>query len=66
MAESDDRRAGSDAQPPPKGILMERYKLTADQAFDLLVRTSRHTTIKLAEVARRLVETGELAVRERS
>jgi hypothetical protein len=44
-----------------KGILMERHRLTADQAFALLVRASQHTNAKLSEIARRLCETGELA-----
>ncbi len=43
-----------------KGILMERHRLTGDQAFPRLVRVSRSTNTKLVEVARRLVETGEL------
>ncbi|HEX8629271.1 MAG TPA: GAF and ANTAR domain-containing protein [Catenuloplanes sp.] len=48
-----------------KGILMERHKLTGDEAFALLVRASQHTNVKLHEVARELVETGELAHRDR-
>jgi GAF domain-containing protein len=44
-----------------KGILMERHKLTGDQAFSLLVKTSQNTNTKLIDVARYLVETGELA-----
>ena len=44
-----------------KGILMERHKLTGLQAFALLVRASQTTNVKLTEVARHLVETGELA-----
>jgi GAF domain-containing protein len=48
-----------------KGILMERHKLTSDQAFTLLVRASQDTNTKLAEVALYLVETGELAARGR-
>ncbi len=48
-----------------KGILMERHKLTGDQAFALLVRASQHTNTKLSEVARYLVETGELRDRIR-
>ncbi|MDR7279247.1 GAF and ANTAR domain-containing protein [Catenuloplanes atrovinosus] len=44
-----------------KGILMERSKVTADQAFSMLVRVSQAENIKLHEVATRLVETGELA-----
>ncbi len=46
-----------------KGILMERHKVTGDQAFRLLVRASQHTNSKLAEIASYLVETGELADR---
>ena len=43
-----------------QGILMERGRLTADQAFAALQRTSQERNVKLAEVARRLVETGDL------
>jgi transcriptional regulator with GAF, ATPase, and Fis domain len=43
-----------------KGILMERHKITDDRAFQLLVRVSQRSNIKLVEVARSLVETGEL------
>jgi hypothetical protein len=43
-----------------KGILMERLKVTPEDAFDLLRRTSQHLNIKLREVARGLAETGEL------
>ena len=39
---------------------MERGRLTADQAFAALQRTSQDRNVKLAEVARRLVETGDL------
>ncbi len=46
-----------------KGVLMERHRLTGDQAFARLVRVSQTTNTKLVEVARRLVETGELAGR---
>jgi GAF domain-containing protein len=42
-----------------KGILMERERLTADQAFDLLRRASQHLNIKLRDVADRVAETGE-------
>ncbi len=38
-----------------KGILMERHRVTDDQAFDLLVRASQNTNRKLHEVARWLV-----------
>jgi hypothetical protein len=43
-----------------KGILMERHKVTGDEAFGLLVRASQQTNTKLADVAGYLVETGEL------
>ena len=46
-----------------KGILMERYKIRNDQAFNLLVRASQNTNTKLVDVARYLVDTGELADR---
>ena len=42
-----------------QGILMERERITADQAFDVLRRASQHMNIKLREVAETLVETGE-------
>lgn len=41
-----------------QGILMERDRITADQAFDLLRRASQHLNIKLRDVAGTLVETG--------
>lgn len=43
-----------------KGILMERHRVTADQAFALLVRASQQTNTKLADIARHLADTGEL------
>jgi GAF domain-containing protein len=43
-----------------KGILIERYKLTADQAFRLLAEASMHTNRKLRDLALDLVLTGEL------
>jgi GAF domain-containing protein len=43
-----------------KGILMERYKVTADQAFQLLVRASMTTNRKLRDIAADLIRTGEL------
>ncbi|RZU33393.1 GAF and ANTAR domain-containing protein [Blastococcus saxobsidens] len=43
-----------------KGILMERYKVTADQAFQLLNEASNRTNTKLRVVADELVHTGEL------
>jgi len=42
-----------------KGILMERHKLTADQAFQLLARASMTTNRKVRDIADHLVATGE-------
>nr|WP_246078697.1 ANTAR domain-containing protein [Modestobacter excelsi] len=39
---------------------MERYKLTADQAFGVLVRTSSLTNRKLRDIADDLSTTGQL------
>jgi GAF domain-containing protein len=44
-----------------KGILMERHGVTADAAFSVLSRVSQAENMKLAEIARRLVETGKLS-----
>ena len=57
-------RAGMDHRDligQAKGILMERHKLTAGQAFDLLVRTSSLTNRKLRDIADELSTTGHLA-----
>ncbi|WP_369132320.1 ANTAR domain-containing response regulator [Modestobacter sp. I12A-02662] len=43
-----------------KGILIERHKLTADQAFRLLADASMHTNRKVRDVAEDLVLSGEL------
>ncbi|MCW2740363.1 MAG: hypothetical protein JWR45_785 [Blastococcus sp.] len=43
-----------------KGILMERHKLTADQAFQVLARISMQSNIKLRRVSEQLVMTGLL------
>ena len=43
-----------------KGILMERYKLTPDAAFQSLARASMTTNRKLRDIADHLVRTGEL------
>jgi GAF domain-containing protein len=43
-----------------KGVLMERYKITEDQAFTLLTHASQHTNVKLRDVAEELVRTGAL------
>jgi GAF domain-containing protein len=42
-----------------QGILMERERITADQAFDILRRASQHLNRRLREVAQTLIETGE-------
>ena len=41
-----------------KGILMERHKLTADQAFGVLTRVSQELNRKLVDVAREVGDTG--------
>ena len=41
-----------------KGILMERHRLTADQAFGVLARVSQELNRKLADVAREVTDTG--------
>ena len=43
-----------------KGILMERMRLTPEDAFDVLRRASQTLNRKLLEVAERLAETGQL------
>jgi GAF domain-containing protein len=48
-----------------KGILMERYKLTADQAFGVLTRVSQELNRKLADVAGELTDTGVVPVGDR-
>jgi len=42
-----------------QGILMERERITAEQAFHVLVRASQHLNVKLREVALDLVANGE-------
>jgi hypothetical protein len=42
-----------------EGILMERERITGDQAFDILRRAFQNLNIKLREVAQLLIETGE-------
>jgi hypothetical protein len=43
-----------------KGILMERFRITAERAFQMLVTASQHGNGKLRDVADLLVATGEL------
>ena len=42
------------------GIVMARYQLTADQAFDVLRRYSQHHNIRLCTVAETVVQIGSL------
>jgi AmiR/NasT family two-component response regulator len=41
------------------GILMERHRLSADDAFERLVIVSQRAHVKLRDVAARMTETGE-------
>jgi hypothetical protein len=41
------------------GILMERERITSNQAFSILRQASQHLNLKLREVAQNLVDTGE-------
>jgi GAF domain-containing protein len=41
-----------------QGILMERERITSDEAFDILRRASQHLNRKLRDVAQDLVDTG--------
>ena len=43
-----------------KGILMERHKITEDEAFTMLTRASQRSNTKLRDVAAELVRTGAL------
>lgn len=43
-----------------QGVLMERYGLTVDAAFDLLLRSSSTSNIKLRDIAAEIVSTGSL------
>ena len=43
-----------------KGILIERLKLTPDQAFQLLAQASMHANRKVRDIADELLHTGEL------
>lgn len=41
-----------------KGMLMERYRLTPDQAFSLLARLSQDSNTKLVDIASQVVDAG--------
>ncbi|HET6876123.1 MAG TPA: GAF and ANTAR domain-containing protein [Jatrophihabitans sp.] len=49
-----------DAIGQAKGILMERFKIDADQAFQILIAISQHQHRKLRDVAADLAQTGEV------
>jgi GAF domain-containing protein len=42
------------------GILMERHRITASQAFDVMVHASQRSNVKLRVIAEELVRTGSL------
>ncbi|MGY2127007.1 ANTAR domain-containing protein [Blastococcus sp. SYSU DS0617] len=42
------------------GIVMERHRLTEEQAFGVLVRLSQDGNVKVRDIAARIVETGQL------
>jgi AmiR/NasT family two-component response regulator len=42
-----------------KGIMMERFKVTPDEAFGLLVKSSQHRNVRVADLAVELAETGD-------
>jgi len=45
-----------------KGMLMERFRLTADQAFQALAQVSMESNRKVRDIAERFVESGEFGV----
>jgi hypothetical protein len=49
-----------------KGILMERLKVTPEDAFDILKNSSQRLNLKLREVARELTQTGEVVSEARN
>lgn len=42
------------------GIIMERYKISEDQAFDMLKTSSQHRQLKLRDIAEQVTVTGEI------
>ena len=57
--------AARDVIGQAKGILMERYKVSADHAFTMLARASQQNNVKLIEVARTLTHAGQFPERPR-
>jgi AmiR/NasT family two-component response regulator len=51
--------ASRDVIGQAKGILMERFRITADEAFERLRAASQHANRKLATLAEELAATGE-------
>ena len=43
-----------------QGLLMERHKITPDQAFALLVKAAQHANVRLRDVADELVYSGRV------
>lgn len=54
--------ANRDVIGQAKGILMERFKITPQQAFDQLTQVSQQSNRKLVDVAEHLTTTGHLGV----
>ena len=42
-----------------QGILMQRFEMTAEQAFGLLTQASQDADIHLRDLAQRLLDTGD-------
>lgn len=49
--------ASRDVIGQAKGIIMERFKIDAKSAFELMVKLSQDSNVKLIDVARRIVQT---------
>jgi GAF domain-containing protein len=58
--------SGRDVIGQAKGILMERFRMTADAAFAVLARASQETNTKLRDVAGELCRTGSLPAAART
>ncbi len=54
--------ASRDVIGQAKGVLMERERLSGEQAFHRLVEISNDRNVKLREIAQEIAETGELPV----
>jgi GAF domain-containing protein len=61
-----DALASRDVIGQAKGILMERYKLSADEAFDMLRKASQHLNVKLRTIAEDVSDTGVFPPERRS